>query len=143
MNPLVAIKAAKIALPVVGNIAKGASSALGAITGAPQADETAKTKIKKTADDFETLFLEQMVDRMVKSEGTEGPLGDNGTGGDVWRSMLGKEYAKSIQKSGGVGVSAQVMDAMLKMQGGHANPAQAGLAQAGVAQAGLAQGGGA
>lgn len=123
MNPLVAIKAAKIALPAVGNVVKGASSALSAIAGAPQVDDAAKAKMKKTADDFETMFLEQMMDRMVKSEGTEGPLGDNGTGGDVWRSMLGKEYAKSIQKSGGIGISTQVMDAMIKMQGGQINQA--------------------
>lgn len=118
MNPLIALKAAKIALPVVGQVAKGASSALSALAGTDKAEDAAKTKIKKTADDFETLFLEQMVDRMLKSESTEGPLGENGTGGDVWRSMLGKEYAKQIQKSGGVGISAQVMDAMIKMQGG-------------------------
>lgn len=118
MNPLLALKAAKIAMPVVGNIAKGASSALSALTGDNKAEDVGKSKIKKTADDFETLFLEQMVDRMVTSQDTEGPLGSNGTGGDVWRSMLGKEYAKQIQKSGGVGISAQVMDAMIKMQGG-------------------------
>jgi peptidoglycan hydrolase FlgJ len=123
MNPLLALKAAKIAMPVVGNIAKGASSALSALTGDNKAEDAGKSKIKKTADDFETLFLEQMVDRMLKSESTEGPLGENGTGGDVWRSMLGKEYAKQIQKSGGVGISAQVMDAMIKMQGGQASAA--------------------
>jgi peptidoglycan hydrolase FlgJ len=131
MNPLIALKAAKIALPVVGNVAKGASSALSALSEATStkdvAKEAARTKTKKTADDFETMFLEQMVDRMVTSQDTEGPLGSNGTGGDVWRSMLGKEYAKQIQKSGGVGISAQVMDAMIKMQGGQVSPASASV----------------
>lgn len=117
MNPLLAIKAAKIALPVIGSLAKGVTGALSTVAQIGQAADPATAKIKKTADDFETLFLEQMVDRMVKSEDTEGPLGENGVGGDVWRSMLGKEYAKQIQKSGGVGISAQVMDAMLKLQG--------------------------
>lgn len=125
MNPLIALKAAKIALPVVGQVAKGASTALSALAGTDKAEDAGKTKIKKTADDFETLFLEQMVDRMLKSDSTEGPLGENGTGGDVWRSMLGKEYAKQIQQSGGVGISAQVMDAMIKMQGGQTGSASA------------------
>lgn len=123
MNPLLALKAAKIAMPVVGSLAKGATTALSALSGVAKADDAAKTKTKKTADDFETMFLEQMVDRMLTSQETEGPLGENGTGGDVWRSMLGKEYAKQIQKSGGVGISSQVMEAMIKMQGGQVSAA--------------------
>lgn len=118
MNPLLAVKAAKIAMPLAGGLAKGAVDVLGSLTGTGKTEDAAKSKVKKTADDFETMFLEQMVDRMMTSSETEGPLGENGTGGDVWRSMLGKEYAKQIQKSGGVGISSQVMNAMLKMQAG-------------------------
>lgn len=119
MNPLLAIKAAKIALPAVGSIAKGVGSALSAIAGSDN-DQAAKadTKVRKTADDFEKLFLEQTVDRLFASHESEGPLGENGTGGDVWRSLLSKEYAGQIQKSGGVGISNQVYDAILKLQAG-------------------------
>jgi peptidoglycan hydrolase FlgJ len=79
------------------------------------------SKIKKTATEFETMFLEQMLDRMTKSEGTDGPLGENGTGGDVWRSMLSQEYAKTITKSGGVGISNQIMKSMIDLQAGVKN----------------------
>ncbi|WP_204276779.1 rod-binding protein, partial [Klebsiella aerogenes] len=65
---------------------------------------------------FEKMFLEQSFDRIAKSEGTEGPLGENGTGGDVWRSMLTKEYASEVVKSGGVGISDQIYKQMLQMQ---------------------------
>ena len=41
-------------------------------------------KAKKTAQDFETMFLEQTLERVFASSGTEGPLGDNGTGGAVY-----------------------------------------------------------
>ena len=77
-----------------------------------------KSKIQKTARDFESMFLEQSLDVLNRSEGTDGPLGENGTGGGVYRSMLNKEYAQSIVQSGGVGIGDQVMREMLRLQGG-------------------------
>ncbi|HEX8662542.1 MAG TPA: rod-binding protein [Beijerinckiaceae bacterium] len=76
----------------------------------------AKSKALKTAQDFEAMFLEQTLDRVFSSGGTEGPLGDNGTGGAVYRSMLVKEYAGQIVKSGGVGIASQIYNEMLKLQ---------------------------
>ncbi len=76
----------------------------------------AGTKMRKTADDFESMFLENSLQQMTSSEGTEGPLGENGTGGGVWRSMLTKEYAGQIVKSGGVGISNQIYSEMMKLQ---------------------------
>ena len=73
-------------------------------------------KARKTADEFEKMFLEDSLERMTKSDGTEGPLGENGSGGGVWRSMLTKEYAGAIMKSGGVGISNQVFSEMMRMQ---------------------------
>jgi flagellar protein FlgJ len=75
-----------------------------------------KDKALKTAQDFEAMFLEQTLDRVFASSGTEGPLGDNGTGGAVYRSMLVKEYAGAIVKSGGVGIASQIYGEMLKLQ---------------------------
>ena len=74
-------------------------------------------KLRKTATDFESMFLENSFDRMMQSEGTDGPLGENGTGGGVYRSMLTKEYANQIVKSGGVGIADQVFREMMKLQG--------------------------
>ena len=78
-------------------------------------DPAAKKKAHKTAQDFESMFLEQTLDRVFASSG-EGPLGDNGTGGAVYRSMLVKEYAGSIVKAGGVGIANQIYNEMLKLQ---------------------------
>ena len=75
-------------------------------------------KAKKTAEDFETMFLEQTLERVFASSGTEGPLGDNGTGGAVYRSMLVKEYAGGIAKAGGVGIASQIYRELLKLQEG-------------------------
>ena len=119
-----------IAAPAIGKLAIGVASNLAApllgkgidkaksvfASSLPDTDEN--KKLKKTADDFESMFLEQMVDRLTQSSETEGPLGENGTGGSVWRSMLSNEYAKSIAKSGGVGISDQIMRSMIQMQAG-------------------------
>ena len=75
-------------------------------------------KTRKTADDFESMFLEQTLDRMFQWVGEDGPLGENGTGGPVYRSMLVKEYAGNIVKSGGVGIGDQVFREMMRMQEG-------------------------
>jgi peptidoglycan hydrolase FlgJ len=89
------------------------------LESAAAAAEHAKSKdrTRKTADDFERMFLEQTMDRVNNSEGTDGPLGENGTGGGIYRSMMNKEYANAIVKSGGIGISDQVYKQMLAMQG--------------------------
>ncbi len=98
---------------IVGSVAEStATSNLGSQTTSGSA-----AKAKKTATDFEKMFLENSLDKMTQSEGTDGPLGENGTGGGVYRSMLTKEYANKIVQSGGVGIADSVFREMMKMQG--------------------------
>ena len=108
----------------LANIAATAAVSVGKAIAGSIADTTAKSattsdtsKAKKTATDFEKMFLENSLDSMTKSEGTDGPLGENGTGGGVYRSMLTKEYAGQIVKSGGVGIADSVFREIIKLQG--------------------------
>jgi Rod binding domain-containing protein len=107
---------AMLGLSLAANIVNGLS---GSPAGAAKSAEADKTR--KTADDFETMFLEQSLERMTQDIGEEGPLGDNGTGGGVYKSMLSKEYATSIEKAGGLGISDQIYRQMLRMQEGAGN----------------------
>lgn len=108
--PGIALPAAKLALGA-------ASAALGAVKQvATQAMSAADQKTKKTADDFETMFLENMMSQVFPQDAGEGPVGDNGTGSQVYRGMLVNEYAKSVAKSGGIGVSDTIYRQMLQMQ---------------------------
>jgi peptidoglycan hydrolase FlgJ len=116
MLPLAPL-AATTAIAAGQALASVTSSALGAATGSSGATGST-AKIKKTAQDFESMFLEQTLDKLNGSPGSEGPLGENGTGGGVYRSMLNQEYAKGIVQSGGVGIGDQVMREMLRLQGG-------------------------
>lgn len=104
--PLVAL-AATAGLGLVKDLA---AKALGPQQTAQQA------KARTTATEFESMFLEQSLNRLTASTGTEGPLGDNGVGGDVYRSMLVKEYAGQITRSGGVGIASQVYSQMMRLQ---------------------------
>jgi Rod binding domain-containing protein len=115
--PLAASAALGVGKAIVGDIAKTVQGAVGSNTGSA-AKSAAEAKAKKASTDFESMFLEQSLDRLSQSEGTDGPLGENGTGGGVYRSMLTKEYAGQIVKSGGVGIADQVFREMMKMQEG-------------------------
>ncbi len=112
-----------LAALAAGAATKRAAGVVGSVANALQPQPQAELKARKTAQDFEAMFLEHTLDRLFQSDATEGPLGDNGMGGDVYRSMLAKEYAGSIAKSGGVGIADQVYREILKMQeSDHARP---------------------
>jgi flagellar protein FlgJ len=102
---------AMLGLSLAANVVEGIA---GSISDSAKAASKAQTR--KTAEDFETMFLEQSLDRLTQETGEEGPLGNNGEGGGIYKSMLSKEYAKSVSKTGGVGIADQVYAQMLKMQ---------------------------
>ena len=107
------------AATTAGTLAKGLAgqkSVVGQSAGALAPQGANEAKARKTAQDFESMFLEQTLDRLFQSGGPDGPLGDNGQGGEVYRSMLVKEYAGNIAKSGGFGIADQVYREILKMQ---------------------------
>ena len=107
---------APLAATAVAAAGKIAGSMIGQVAEALDPKARNEAKARKTAQDFESMFLEQTLDRLFASGGPDGPLGDNGAGGEVYRSMLAKEYAGTIAKSGGVGIADQVYSEILKMQ---------------------------
>jgi flagellar protein FlgJ len=105
----------------LASLAASAAASVGTSVAGSAVDGIIKTANKakawKTATEFESMFLENSLDRLTQSEGTDGPLGENGTGGGVYRSMLTKEYAGQIVKSGGVGIADSIFREIMKMQG--------------------------
>lgn len=77
----------------------------------PQSD----LKTKAAAQDFEAVFLSQMMSHMFEGVGTD-PVFGGGAGEDMFRGMLVQEYGKVMAKGGGVGLSDQVQKAMIQMQ---------------------------
>lgn len=72
-------------------------------------------QMRKVANEFESVFISQMLQPMFQNLGAEAPFG-GGHGEDVWRSMQVQEYGKAITKAGGIGIADNVMREMIKMQ---------------------------
>ncbi len=82
----------------------------------PTAGKTLDPKdVKRTADDFETLFLEQMFNHMFSTIGVDKTTG-GGQGEETVRSLLVNAYAKNVVKAGGVGLSASIARDIIKIQ---------------------------
>ena len=73
-------------------------------------------QIRATAEDFEAVFLAQMVEQMM-GESTETSFG-GGPGEAAFKSMLNEEYAKVMAKAGGIGLADALAREMLALQEG-------------------------
>ena len=78
-------------------------------------------KAWKTATDFEQMFMEQTLGQLTSNLSGPGPLGDEGTGTDVWRSMLTQQYAHTITQAGGLGIAHSVYSELMRLQENHAH----------------------
>lgn len=85
-------------------------------TLSPQQIETARG----SATEFEAVFLNSMFQQMVSGLNGDGPFGNTpGTG--VWRSMLTDEHARSLARSGGVGIAGDVFRTLIMQQAARGN----------------------
>jgi Rod binding domain-containing protein len=82
--------------------------------GAKPADDKLAVA-KKSAQDFEALFLSQMMTHMFAGIDAKGMFG-GGAGEEAWRDVLTQEYAKVMAKAGGIGVADSVMREMIRQQ---------------------------
>lgn len=71
---------------------------------------------RRVADDFEAVFLTTMISQMFKGVKVNDRFG-GGFGEEVWREHMFDEWGKRISKSGGVGISDQILRQVLTAQG--------------------------
>lgn len=79
------------------------------ITGQTQA------KIRATAEDFEAVFLTEMLRPAFEQLSTDGLTG-GGQGEKIYRSLMVQEYGKAIANTGGIGLADSVYRDILKLQ---------------------------
>ena len=72
-------------------------------------------RVRKAAEDFEAVFLGQMLAPMFAGLETEGLFG-GGSAERVYRSMMIQEYGKAMASNGGVGIADAVHREILRMQ---------------------------
>jgi len=70
---------------------------------------------KRVAQEFEAMFLSEMLSPVFESADTDGLFG-GGEGEKIFRSLMVQEYGKAIAQSGGVGIADAVQREILKMQ---------------------------
>ena len=81
----------------------------------PRGDQT-PDQVRATAEDFEAVFLAQMVEQMM-GDSTESSFG-GGPGEAAFSSMLNEEFAKVMAKAGGIGLADSLVREMLALQEG-------------------------
>jgi len=72
-------------------------------------------EIKKVSEDFESVFLGQMLQAMVP-EPEDNPLFGGNDGDETFRNMMVEEYAKTISASGGIGIASHVQQQLIALQ---------------------------
>jgi peptidoglycan hydrolase FlgJ len=74
-----------------------------------------KARLKASADEYEATFLNTMFSQMFEGLPTEG-IGHGGPAEETWRGMLVNEYAKSVTKAGGIGLSKAIYTDLVRIQ---------------------------
>lgn len=77
-----------------------------------------KTKLREAAQEFEAIFISQMLQPMMNTVETDSLFG-GGNSEKVYQSMMVDEVGKAISKNGGIGIADQVYQELLKIQEGN------------------------
>jgi Rod binding domain-containing protein len=72
-------------------------------------------RAREGAEEFEALFLAQMIEHMFEGIETDGLFG-GGHSEEMFRSMLFQEFGKALSRAGGVGIADAVQREILKTQ---------------------------
>lgn len=78
-------------------------------------DDPIKATARKAAEDFESVFLNTMLESMFSGLETEAPFG-GGSGEKTYRSLLVNEYAKNMAGNGGIGLADHIYRDILAAQ---------------------------
>jgi len=92
------------------------SAALLGAKDAPSAPSAKTAKqAEKAAQDFEAVFINEMLSTMFDGVKTDGPFG-GGPGEAIFRSLLLDQYAKTLAGQGGFGLADQVKRELMRAQ---------------------------
>lgn len=83
-------------------------------------------KTRQTVQDFEAFFISQSFEQMYSTVPVNETFG-GGNAEKIFRSMMVDEYGKMLAKSGGIGLTDQIMTQLIQQQA--VEPAPAGKAE--------------
>ena len=70
---------------------------------------------RAVAEQFESVFLSQMLSAMFEGVGDDDALGGS-YAEDTYRGLLTESYADTISKSGGIGIADSIMRELIGLQ---------------------------
>lgn len=79
------------------------------------AQKASETEIAAKAEEFEAVFLSQMLKHMFSGIETNDMFG-GGPGEEVFKDLMTEEYGKIIARTGGIGVADHVKAEMIRLQ---------------------------
>ena len=82
----------------------------------PRPQPQVSPEARRAAQDFESMFLAEMMAPMFEGLDTDG-LGGGGMGEEMFRPMLIEQYGHAIAKAGGIGLADSIMGELARMQG--------------------------
>jgi len=94
-----------------------AQAAQGKVTQLSGAQADTKAALREKAEDFESVFISQMLKPMFETVPTDSFMG-GGQAESIYRGLMVEEMGKSISKAGGVGIADSVYRELLKLQEG-------------------------
>ncbi|HKK48689.1 MAG TPA: rod-binding protein [Alkalispirochaeta sp.] len=74
----------------------------------PEGDHNAQ--LRSVAEDFETIFVKQMLDSMRSTLNEDNRLVDTGMAGNYFEDMLYDEYADVMSKTAGFGLADMIVN---------------------------------
>ena len=91
------------------------TAALARVQPSPAENAVSLKQAKRAAEEFEALFISEMLAPVFENLDTGGLFG-GGQGEKIYRSMMVQEYGKAIAKAGGIGIADTVQREILRMQ---------------------------
>jgi Rod binding domain-containing protein len=82
---------------------------------APSTGSGSNQDVRQAAEKFAGMFMSQMFQHMFEGVGTNKMFG-GGAGEDMFRSVLTDEYGKAAAKSNSLGLTDQIMHALISQQ---------------------------
>lgn len=74
-----------------------------------------KEDVRKAAEEFESVFISQMLGHMFKDIGTD-PMFGGGQAEGIYRDLLVDEYGKTMTRAGGIGIADTIERQLLALQ---------------------------
>lgn len=91
-------------------------SAAGASPTTPSMTPADERRLRTTAHEVESIFLQHMLKTMRQASGTsKAPL--TGTGQRVYQEMMDEHLGRTLAKSGGIGLADMLVRDVLRRQG--------------------------